>query len=233
MKKEKGSKPQKGGGAEKKKPEKPDAGRAAKAEKAEGKGGKAARGKEGGMDDEGNALKAGAGKGTGKAAEAKGGKETAKKIAGEATAGKGGAAAKKEGEKPAEWAKKPKSAETKKLRDRIRKKKLPVFRGRFGKRWLRRKSRAKWDKWRYPRGIDIHRRQEDGALPEAGYRKEKSIRFLHPSGYAEKLVRNPAELKAQKGKDGVAVRFAAGIGRRKRTGMLEEARKLGMVVLNP
>lgn len=127
--------------------------------------------------------------------------------------------------------KQPKSDEAKKNIEAISEKWKPTFRGRFGKRWLRKPSKAKWNRWRAPRGIDMHCRQEDGMLPQPGYRTPVKIRHMHPSGYMEILVGNLAEIKAA-GKD-KAVRIAGKIGRKKKRMMLEEAQKLGLRIVNP
>ncbi len=118
-----------------------------------------------------------------------------------------------------------------KIRKKIRRKKKPTFRGRFGKRWLRRKSKEKWAKWRKPRGIDIKRRAEDGAIPKSGYRTNKRIRFFHPSGFREKLVGSIDELSNVPKE--FAVRFRTGIGKRKRKILAELAKKRELKVLNP
>ncbi len=118
-----------------------------------------------------------------------------------------------------------------KLRELIRRKKHPVFRGRFGARWKRKKSNPKWNKWRYPRGIDIIFKNEDGANPKIGYRVPKDIRFLHPSGMHEMTVATIDELPKFKGEN-VAIRFASRIGKRKRVLMLKKADEFGLKVLN-
>ncbi|MFH1224777.1 MAG: eL32 family ribosomal protein [Candidatus Diapherotrites archaeon] len=127
--------------------------------------------------------------------------------------------------------KQPKSEEAKRNAEAISEKWKPAFRGRFGKRWLRVPSKAKWNRWRAPRGIDMHCRQEDGMLPQPGYRTPVKIRHMHPSGYMEVLVGNLAEIKAA-GRD-KAVRIAGKIGRKKKRMMLEEAQKLGLRIVNP
>ncbi len=127
--------------------------------------------------------------------------------------------------------KKPVGKKIVKIRELLKRNKHPVFRGRFGGRWKRRKSIAKWNKWRYPRGIDIIFKQEDGANPKIGYRVPNAIRFLHPSGYPE-VMASTAEQLAQFAGQNVAVRFAARIGKRKRAIMLKKADELDLKVLN-
>lgn len=111
------------------------------------------------------------------------------------------------------------------------KKHHPVFRGRFGKKNIRRKSIAKWDKWRLPHGIDLDKGRNHGRQPRIGYRSSKEIRFVHPSGYKEVLVCNfndlaKVEVKTQ------AARLSATIGKRKRNEMIKKANELGIWVLN-
>ena len=118
-----------------------------------------------------------------------------------------------------------------KVKELLKRKKHPVFRGRFGGRWKRRKSIAKWNKWHYPYGIDIIFKQEDGANPKIGYRVPNAIRFLHPSGYPEVMASTEGQLAQFTGQN-VAVRFAAGIGKRKRAIMLKKADELDLKVLN-
>ena len=111
-----------------------------------------------------------------------------------------------------------------------KKKKLPIIRGRFGQKQFRRKSKKKWQKWRNTKGIDLLRRREDGAYPKTGYRTEKSIRGLHPSGYKEVLVHNPKELEGI-GKE-EAARIGATVGKKKRIEIVKKAESMEIVVLN-
>ncbi len=149
-------------------------------------------------------------------------------------------AVKKEGRKPAAKKgkgkavpkRKPKSKEVKALVEKIKKKKRFLFRGRFGKRSVRKKSKEKWQRWRKPRGIDIYRKKEDGAYPKTGYRTARDIRGKHPSGYTVVLVRNEAELQQAAAGKNAAVLFGAALGKRKRKLLLEKAEKKGITVLN-
>jgi len=126
-----------------------------------------------------------------------------------------------------------KSKEIKKLSALVRAKKRHMFRGRFGKRSVRKVSREKWQKWRKPRGIDIVFKKEDGLVPGTGYMTPKKIRFIHPSGYKEKLVRNMNELVAmEKEKGNTAVKISRTIGKKKKTEILKKADELKIVVLN-
>jgi large subunit ribosomal protein L32e len=153
-------------------------------------------------------------------AEEKKGKEDKKKL-------------KKKFKKPKKPAIK-KSKQVKKLSELVRAKKRRMFRGRFGKRGSVRKiSNKKWQKWRKPRGLDIYFKKEDGLVPRPGYGTAKKIRFVHPSGYRERLVRNMQELLSlEKDREKVAARVSGKIGLKKKIEMLKKADKLKIVVLN-
>lgn len=105
------------------------------------------------------------------------------------------------------------------------KKNLPTFRGRFGTRSKRKKSKDKWNKWRYPRGIDILFKRGDNIRPRVGYRTDKAIRDLHPSGKKEIYIRNLSELVKMKSEKNVLFRLAATIGKKKRIEIYEFAKK--------
>ena len=123
-----------------------------------------------------------------------------------------------------------KPKEIKKIQQLLKKKWKPVFRGRFGKRSIRRKSKAKWNKWRNAKGLDIQRRKEDGRIVDSGYRTPKGIRFLHPSGYREIMVRNLNDLNnVQKNE---AIRLSAKLGAFKRKIIVQKANEKGIMVLN-
>jgi large subunit ribosomal protein L32e len=111
------------------------------------------------------------------------------------------------------------------------KKHHPVFRGRFGKKNIRRKSIAKWDKWRLPHGIDLDKGINHGRQPRIGYRSEPEIRFVHPSGYKEVLVCNANDLAKIDVKT-QAARLSATMGKRKRNIIVKKANDLGVWVLN-
>lgn len=107
----------------------------------------------------------------------------------------------------------------------------PVFRGRFGKKNIRRKSIAKWDKWRKPHGIDLDRGLNHGRRPKIGYRREAVLRDIHPSGYKEVLVNNVKDLEKVDPKF-AAARLSATIGKRKRNEIVTKANEKGIWVLN-
>lgn len=89
--------------------------------------------------------------------------------------------------------------------------------------------------WRRPRGKDSKMRLQIKGWPplvKIGYRTPREYRGLHPSGYKEALVYRPEDLR---GLDPNihAVRIAGSVGMKKRIMIVEEARKLGLKVLNP
>jgi len=121
--------------------------------------------------------------------------------------------------------------EEKALQEKLKGKSKQVFRGRFGKSATRRKSNKKWQKWRVPRGIDFNVRTCRVKIPKTGYRTEKSIRGLHPSGKEEILIHNEAGLSSFNGKK-AAVRIAAAVGKKKRITIRKKCSELGIKVLN-
>ncbi|MDO8627326.1 MAG: eL32 family ribosomal protein [Candidatus Diapherotrites archaeon] len=123
-----------------------------------------------------------------------------------------------------------KSAEIKRLQKLIKKKWKPTFRGRFGKRSIRSRHKRKWNVWRYPKGLDIQKRKEDGAIPNPGYRTNKEVRFLHPSGYKEVFIRNLNDLNSVQKNE--AIRISAALGGMKRKMLIQKANEKGIYVLN-
>jgi len=107
----------------------------------------------------------------------------------------------------------------------------PVFRGRFGKKNIRRKSIAKWDKWRKPHGIDLDKGLQHGFRPKIGYRSKAELRHIHPSGYMEVLVCNANDL-AKIDTKREAARFSSTIGKKKRNELMKKANEKGVWVLN-
>ncbi len=111
----------------------------------------------------------------------------------------------------------------------IRSKKRPEF---HRQEWFRFKRLG--DAWRKPRGLHSKMRKNLGYRPakvSIGYRGPKKARGLHPSGFEEVLVHNPAELEGINPKT-QAVRIGHSVGFRKRTMIVEKAEKLGIRVLN-
>lgn len=111
------------------------------------------------------------------------------------------------------------------------KKKLPTFRGRFGKKNIRRKSNKKWQKWRKPRSIDMDRGLQHGYRPKIGYRSKAELRDIHPSGYKEVRVENVSDLDTINKKT-EAARIGATVGKRKRNEIIKKANKNEIWVLN-
>ena len=111
------------------------------------------------------------------------------------------------------------------------KKHIPTFRGRFGKKNIRRKSIEKWDKWRKPHGIDLDKCIAHGFRPKVGYRNSTETRFMHPSGFVDVLVCNMNDLEKINPKV-EAARIARTIGKRKRNELVTKANEKGIWVLN-
>ncbi|MBX8635669.1 MAG: 50S ribosomal protein L32e [Thermoplasmata archaeon] len=89
-------------------------------------------------------------------------------------------------------------------------------------------------KWRRPRGgqgkmrVGVYYRPKSVSI---GYGSPSTARHLHPSGFAEKLVHNAAELDGVDPKT-TAVRVAHAVGTKKRKEIAEEAARLNIRVLN-
>ncbi|MCQ8893447.1 MAG: 50S ribosomal protein L32e [Methanolinea sp.] len=90
------------------------------------------------------------------------------------------------------------------------------------------------DTWRRPRGLHNKQRiqkKAKGPLPTPGYGSPLAARGLHPSGYRDVLVHNPADLEGlEPAQD--AIRIAAGVGAKKRALIQEKAVQAGLKVLN-
>ena len=106
-----------------------------------------------------------------------------------------------------------------------------LFKGRFGKRDVRRKKNKKWQRWRKLQGTDMMREQEDGRIPGTGYRTQKEIRFMHPSGFYEKIVFNLYDMGGIN-PENTAARISSKIGKKKRIAIINEAKKRGIKILN-
>lgn len=88
--------------------------------------------------------------------------------------------------------------------------------------------------WRRPRGGDSKMRKEKKGhpkLPKVGYRKPKSERGIHPSGFREVLVKNPQEAKEVDSKS-EAIRIASAVGEKNKMEILEVAEERDIKVLN-
>jgi len=115
-------------------------------------------------------------------------------------------------------------------------KNMPTFRGRFGTRSKRKKTNPKWDKWRYPRGIDISWRKGDNQKPRAGYGCDKKYKDLHPSGRIEIYIRNLSQLenhiKLVKDTKTEIYRLASNLGAKKRLEIKQFAEKHKLRIIN-
>ena len=88
--------------------------------------------------------------------------------------------------------------------------------------------------WRRPRGLQSKQRKcfrAKGAHPQPGYGSPKAVRGMHPSGYEDILVFNPADLE-KLDSETQAVRIASTVGNRKRAEIQAKAEELGFRVLN-
>ncbi len=89
--------------------------------------------------------------------------------------------------------------------------------------------------WRRPRGLQGKQRKHikaKGALAQVGYGSPVAVKGLHPSGYADVLVRNVGDIDAI---DATieAIRIARTVGAKKKAVIEEKAAELGIKVLNP
>lgn len=90
-------------------------------------------------------------------------------------------------------------------------------------------------RWRRPRGTANKKRMKYkfmGANPKVGYRNAVSIRGMHPCGKREVLLGSLGDLEALKGAKDVVLRFASGIGERKRKLISEKAKAMGLRIVN-
>jgi len=129
------------------------------------------------------------------------------------------------------------SNEARQLQKKLKGKIKRLFRGRFGKKnSVRSIKKEKWQKWRKPRGIDAKPKTKgDTIMPHIGFRINKKLRFLHPSGYQEILVRNSKDLDVLKDRlknENLAVRIAGKTGLKKRNEIVEKANQMKAKVLN-
>ncbi len=114
------------------------------------------------------------------------------------------------------------------LRENVKKKK-PSFVRHESWRYIRLK-----ENWRRPRGLDNKMRRKIKGWPptvSVGYKGPKIARGLHPSGYREVLVHNADELEKVDPKT-QAIRIAHTVSKKKKTGILTEARKKKILILN-
>jgi large subunit ribosomal protein L32e len=89
--------------------------------------------------------------------------------------------------------------------------------------------------WRRPQGIDSKMRRQIRGVPKlvaVGYGSPNTVRGVHPSGFEEVVVYNVKDLESLN-PEKQAARIAHTVGTKKRVDMLEKARELKVVVLNP
>jgi len=89
--------------------------------------------------------------------------------------------------------------------------------------------------WRKPRGSQNKvRKGKKGKLPmpKIGYGAPKALRYLHPSGYKEVLVRSLKDLDNIDPKK-EAIRISATIGKKKRIQIIKIAKEKKIKILNP
>ncbi len=117
---------------------------------------------------------------------------------------------------------------------RRQKERKPEFRRYCWNKKLRLRNKS----WRRPRGLHSKLRRRYGGkksgriVVSAGFGSPKAVRGLHPSGYEEVLVYNPAELE-KIDKERQAARIASCVGMKKRLAIEDRAKELGIKVLNP
>jgi len=114
------------------------------------------------------------------------------------------------------------------IRKKIKKKK-PKFTRQEGYRYVRLK-----DAWRKPRGrhSKLRRsRRSRGEKPSTGFRSPPLVRGLTRQGYIPVLVANKNDLVKIDPKKQVAV-IRSSVGRKKRMGIISEAEKMNIKVLN-
>lgn len=90
------------------------------------------------------------------------------------------------------------------------------------------------DKWRRPRGRHSKQRRHykyRPPVPRIGYGSPKKVRYLHPSGFKEKMVYNVKDLEGiDASKE--AIRIAHTVGKKKRMEIIAKADEMGIRVLN-
>ena len=96
----------------------------------------------------------------------------------------------------------------------------------------KRRMKSVKPRWRKPRGIDNKKRIRKawfGATPKIGNKNPQEVRGVHPLGLPEILVNNIKELE---GAEGVLVRIASGVGKKKKAGIVAKAKEMNLRVLN-
>jgi len=89
--------------------------------------------------------------------------------------------------------------------------------------------------WRRPRGLQGKQRRKvlgKGTVVQVGFGSPVAVKGLHPSGYADVLVSNVADLELVD-PSYEAIRIAAKVGAKKKVMILAKAEELSIKVLNP
>lgn len=113
---------------------------------------------------------------------------------------------------------------------KVQKGKKPTF-----KRTCSHKFKRLDSNWRRPRGLQGKQRQKyvaKGALAQVGYGSPAVVKGLHPSGYADVLISNVAEIELVDPSI-EAIRIASSVGAKKKAMIEAKARELGIKILNP
>jgi large subunit ribosomal protein L32e len=132
----------------------------------------------------------------------------------------------------------PKRAQLPAARSRLLKLRRTLDRRRpiFGRQAANRYYRIGRDgAWRRPRGLQSKQRRHYGyrsQIVSVGYRSPARVRGLVPSGFRPVIVHTTADLEAINAAVEAAV-IARTIGTRRRLSLEEDARRLGIRVLNP
>ncbi len=91
------------------------------------------------------------------------------------------------------------------------------------------------ESWRSPRGLQSKQRRHYGyrsVVVSIGYRSPAAVRGLTPAGFRPVIVRTRDDLDGLEAKRDAAI-IARTVGTRRRLVLEEEARRLGIRVLNP
>ncbi|QKQ99937.1 50S ribosomal protein L32e [Metallosphaera tengchongensis] len=89
------------------------------------------------------------------------------------------------------------------------------------------------ERWRRTRGQDNKTRLRVKGFPKpagVGFRKPKSIRYLHPSGLREVLIKSEKDLDSLNQKADVIVRLSSSLGLKKRLEIIKKAKEMGLRV---
>ena len=90
-------------------------------------------------------------------------------------------------------------------------------------------------KWRMPHGkhskLRSHKKAK-GFLPRHGYGSPKEVKYLHPSGFEEKIVYNTRDVMSIN-PEKQACRIASSVGTKKRLDIMKKAGEMKIKVLNP